>query len=229
MSSASHYQTLKVTRTATHEQIRRAYYEEARLWHPDRFAGKAAAEQARAETAMRAVNEAWRVLGDTERRRSYDAGLDAALRPDGGRPVEGVRTDGGVTRIDPRLLDPEFLRQRRQASVDYVDERHSVFLRYIPWFALAGLLMAIFVFTAYQGDDRPASTSPVTMAGPEIGVPAGACVRIIGGPSLLQVGCDTASAEGRVIGAHEPGGQCPAEITLREVELSNGITACLGA
>lgn len=175
---------------------------------------------------MREVNEAWRVLRDKNRRKHYDLSLEDP----GPAQRAGVTTGpDNVTRIDPRLLDPEFLDARRRASSDYIDNKSSAALRLVPWLALTALLVGIFIFTAYQGDDRPGTASTTTLAGPDLGVPANACVRIIGGPALLQIPC-TGVYDGRVIGAYEEGGTCPdPTVTIREIELSNGITACLGA
>ena len=46
-------------RRADQREIRRAYLDKARRWHPDRFSAKPAAEAERAEHEMRQVNEAW--------------------------------------------------------------------------------------------------------------------------------------------------------------------------
>jgi curved DNA-binding protein CbpA len=61
-----HYETLGVPRDATQEQIRSAYRRAARTAHPDREGGST--------ERMQAVNAAYEVLGDEERRRAYDAG-----------------------------------------------------------------------------------------------------------------------------------------------------------
>jgi molecular chaperone DnaJ len=58
------YAVLEVSPTATHEQVKRAYRQKAFVCHPDR-GGSA--------FRMKAVNEAWAVLGDPELRRQYDA------------------------------------------------------------------------------------------------------------------------------------------------------------
>lgn len=230
MSGPNHYKTLKVSPSATHAEIRRAYHAEARRWHPDRFSERSPADVKRADDSMRDVNEAWRVLRDESLRKRHDQELTE--RRSGTSAVgrsEGIRVGSdNVTRIDPRLLDPEFIKARREASSDYIDNRRSVVLRLAPWLGLASLLIGIFIFTAYQGDNRSA-TSASTLPGPDVGVPANACVRIIGGPQLLEIPC-TGVYDGRVIGAHEVGGTCPdPSLTIRTVELSNEITVCLGA
>ena len=59
-----HYATLGAGRGEAREEIERRYKRLARLHHPDRGGD---------EERMKAVNEAWRVLGDADARREYDA------------------------------------------------------------------------------------------------------------------------------------------------------------
>ena len=59
-----HYATLGAGRGEAREEIERRYKRLARLHHPDRGGD---------EEEMKAVNEAWRVLGDADARREYDA------------------------------------------------------------------------------------------------------------------------------------------------------------
>ncbi|MDH3684202.1 MAG: J domain-containing protein [Acidimicrobiia bacterium] len=223
---STHYEVLGVASTADHAEIRRAYYRAARRWHPDGFIGVPDAESERAELQMRRVNEAWEVLGEAESRRDYDrriGGSGAAVAGSG-----GIRNDDGVIRIDPRLLDPEFVAARRHAQFDEISNRSSAVLRVAPILALLGLLAVIFVYTAYaRGGGESATTT--TFPGPSLGtgIEAGTCVSVIGGPSLLARPCD-ANADGLMIGAREPDGVCPLG-TVRDVELANGAIACLAA
>ncbi len=219
-----HYAVLGVTRQAEHDRIRRAYLEAARRWHPDRHRSRSEAEAERAEEAMRRVNEAWEVLGNRERRAAYDREHLVDRPPPGARP--GMETVDGVTRIDPRLLDPEFLAARREAQVQQISGRSSIALRAAPLLAVLGLLAAILVFTAYARDAVSGPTSS-TVPGPSLGagIAANDCVVVTSGPALLEVPC-TSTADGRVIGARLPDGICP-PLTVRDVELSNGSIVCL--
>jgi hypothetical protein len=226
---ATHYEILGVTRQADHEQVRRAYLTAARRWHPDRHSGKPTAEAEQAERAMRRVNQAWSVLGDKASREAYDR----QLVPHGGYPgatgaSRGIRTDDGVTRVDPRLLDPDFLAARRDAQIHEISARTSVVLRAVPVLAVLGLLLGIFVFTAYARTPADTTTA-TTVPGPNLGagIAANDCVVVMSGPSLLEVPC-TANADGRVFGARLPDGVCPIG-TDREVELTNGAIVCLDA
>ena len=223
----THYEVLGVASTAAHEEVRQAYYRAARRWHPDQLASGSPSDADRAETQMRRVNEAWEVLGTTDRRTAYDRQLQGAATARR-TTTSGFTNDDGVIRIDPRLLDPDVLHARRHAQADEISNRSSAILRVAPVLALLGLLAAIFVFTAYARSGRgeaPATTFP----GPSLGagIESGVCVSVIGGPSLLARPCD-ANADGRVIGARQPDGTCPLG-TLREVELTNSAVACLGA
>jgi hypothetical protein len=221
-----HYRVLGVPREAEHHQIRRAYLDAARRWHPDRHGGETGDEAERAERAMRQVNEAWSVLGNRERRRAYDR-QRLPPAPGEGRAA-GVRTTDGVTRIDPRLLDPQFLAARREAQLDQISGRSSLALRAAPVLAVLGLLAAILVFTAYARDAVTPAT-PSTVPGPALGagIAADDCVVVTSGPALLEVPC-TASAEWRVVGARLPDGVCPLG-TVQDIELSNGSIVCLGS
>lgn len=175
---------------------------------------------------MRRVNQAWEILGDSYRRKTYDRELNGRSSFDA--PSGGIRVDDGVTRIDPRLLDPDFLEARRKAQIDDISTRSSVAIRVFPVLAVLTLLIGIFVFTAYASDQVRPST-PTTMVGPSLGtgIEANDCVDITTGPALLEVPC-TANADGQVIGAHLGDGVCPTA-TRTEIELSNGVFVCLAA
>lgn len=78
----SYYQVLGVGVDAELEEVRRAYYRKAQLFHPDRYAGAPEPDRRQAEAEMKAVNEAWNTLRDSEARRRYD--LDLGLTDAGG-------------------------------------------------------------------------------------------------------------------------------------------------
>jgi DnaJ-class molecular chaperone len=62
-----YYQALGVGDNATDEQIKRAYREIAKKFHPDRNPGDKAAEE-----RFKAASEAYETLGDKEKRAKYD-------------------------------------------------------------------------------------------------------------------------------------------------------------
>lgn len=223
---ATHYKTLGVTANASADEVRKAYLAAARRWHPDRFAGKSPLEAKQAEDRMRKLNEAWAVLGDGANRRRYDREL-AALASGATTVGEAVQSDGGVTRIDPRLLDPEFLAARRRLMEEDNDTRHSGVVRTITVLGFFGLLAGIFIFTAYANGSSgtaPTTTFPAPDLG--IGIDAGACVRQMSDGSLQERSCADLN-DGRVIGARELEGTCP-NGTVRELLLPNDLVVCLG-
>jgi len=223
---ATHYKTLGVSASASPEAVRKAYLDAARQWHPDRFASRPPLEAKQAEDRMRKLNEAWAVLGDRSTRRRYDEEL-AGLSQGATTVGDALRNDGGVTRIDPRLLDPDFLAARRQLAEDDLDVRHSGTLRVLTVLGFFGLLLGIFVFTAYANGSSgtaPTTTFPAPDLG--IGIDAGSCIRQMSDGSLQERSCDDLN-DGRVVGARELDGSCPA-FTVRELLLPNDIVVCLG-
>ena len=77
------YKTLGISETATPAEIKTAYRQLAKEYHPDeipeefrdRPLGKLA------EEAFRAIDQAYKVLSDPQRRQSYDEQLRTARRP----------------------------------------------------------------------------------------------------------------------------------------------------
>ena len=62
-----YYETLGVTKTATSDEIRKAFRKLARQHHPDVSKDKKGAEE-----KFKSINEAYEVLSDPEKRRKYD-------------------------------------------------------------------------------------------------------------------------------------------------------------
>lgn len=62
-----YYETLGVSKTASQDEIKKAFKKLARQYHPD-----VAKDQPDAEERFKTVNEAYEVLGDPEKRQKYD-------------------------------------------------------------------------------------------------------------------------------------------------------------
>ncbi len=77
-----YYELLGVPRDASHADIKRAFRQLARELHPD------VSEAPDAERRFRAVAEAYEVLSDPERRRTYDRFGHAGLRSGGYAPMD---------------------------------------------------------------------------------------------------------------------------------------------
>ena len=109
----NHYEILGVSPTATTDQIKKKYRELARKFHPDVVKDKALGQK-----IFTQVNQAYRVLGDPERRAQYDTTLRAdrdasapaptgpAGRPAPAPPGPSVRRAGGQARPPGRPRGP---------------------------------------------------------------------------------------------------------------------------
>ncbi len=79
-----YYKTLGVPRTATDDELRKAFRKLAREYHPDVAKNKATAEE-----KFKEINEAYEVLGDPEKRKKYDTLGQNWNQPGGFRPPPG--------------------------------------------------------------------------------------------------------------------------------------------
>jgi curved DNA-binding protein CbpA len=80
----SHLQTLGLEPGASREDVKKAYRDLSKVWHPDRFAGDPALQR-KAEEQLKAINEAYRQLESYEP--SPDQVAAGGVRPPSGRPM----------------------------------------------------------------------------------------------------------------------------------------------
>jgi curved DNA-binding protein CbpA len=65
MRAYTYYEILGVSHDASAAQIKRAFREKVKIYHPDKTPGVEG-------TRFRSIMEAWRVLSDPKKRREYD-------------------------------------------------------------------------------------------------------------------------------------------------------------
>lgn len=115
----SYYDTLGVDKTATQEQIKKAYRKLSMQYHPDKNGGD--------DAKFKEINEAYETLGDINKRKSYDMG---GSNFGGGNPFQGFESfDGNMSDIFNNIFGGGFGGFGRQTAKgpDYRVEIHISF------------------------------------------------------------------------------------------------------
>ena len=108
-----YYLILGVNPNASQEEIREAFRFKAFALHPDRFSQADAKVRRRAEEELKAINEAYAVLGDPLRRAEYDRRRAGSRERFSSPHMNDVRSNPAspqtVPRSGPRAVPPELL------------------------------------------------------------------------------------------------------------------------
>jgi DnaJ-class molecular chaperone len=80
-----YYDILGVSKSASTEEIKKAYRKQALEWHPDRHKE----DKEAAEKRFKEINEAYQVLSDPQKKAAFDQYGSAAFTPGGGNPFAG--------------------------------------------------------------------------------------------------------------------------------------------
>jgi len=73
--SCGHYEVLNLRRIASIDEVRQAYRELARQWHPDKHSHRSRDLQDRAHRRFERIRQAYDILSDEEAKHNYDATL----------------------------------------------------------------------------------------------------------------------------------------------------------
>jgi len=91
MQQKDYYKTLGVSEQASEDEIKKAYREFAKKYHPDRNPGDKSAEE-----KFKSASEAYDVLSDKKKRQQYDTMRKVGFNPNsGGNPFGGNPFGGG--------------------------------------------------------------------------------------------------------------------------------------
>lgn len=70
VANKSHYEALNISKTATHKEIKDAYYRLSMIYHPDKNKGSEEAAK-----NFRDITSAYEILGNVRQRKLYDSGF----------------------------------------------------------------------------------------------------------------------------------------------------------
>jgi hypothetical protein len=140
MSDANVYDVLGVKASASAAEIKSAYRELVKKYHPDLFAD--AGEKAEANAKLRQFNEAYAILGNAKRRRLYDQELAQKSQTRPRAPAAAAR---------PRTSDPP--RQARRPPPRRQTTRIPKLRLHFPkkWVGYAVAAMTLLVGLTYAG------------------------------------------------------------------------------
>jgi predicted Zn-dependent protease with MMP-like domain len=138
---ADNYAVLGVARDATPDELRHAYHRLAKLWHPDRFMAAPPALRERAERRTRALNAAYAVLGDLDRRAAYDL----RLPPPGAPHYPPAHSHPTPSPPAPSELGVRDVYHNGRATTEPADDGSGIFLG-----ALVGVIALVLILTALK-------------------------------------------------------------------------------
>lgn len=96
VTSEDFYKILGLAKTATEEDIKKAYKKQAIRWHPDKHQAKSEEDRKKAEEVFKKIGEAYETLSDKEKRVIYDRYGKEGLTPGSGASTGGSYFRGGA-------------------------------------------------------------------------------------------------------------------------------------
>ena len=135
MSDSDFYQILGVARSASADQIRSAYRELVKTYHPDLFLAPDA--KAQATEKLRIINEAYAVLGNPKRREKYDRRFVQI-------PKENPRARRAARRETPRVRPAGA--QRHINKLQLLKRALRFSKKRIAYLAVAVVVLLVFTY-----------------------------------------------------------------------------------
>ena len=149
MAKRDYYEVLEITKSASAEEIKKAFRKKAMQYHPDRNPGDKEAEE-----KFKEINEAYEVLSDPQKKDRYDRFGHAGVDPNAGfgggagelcirisgsgflynmvRIIAGTVMEAGSGARRPEDME-EILRARDRRSAGMTAEARGLFLRSIVY------------------------------------------------------------------------------------------------
>ncbi|KAK3721197.1 hypothetical protein RRG08_044207 [Elysia crispata] len=93
-----YYKILGVHKTASEDEIKRAYKKRALIHHPDRHSNDTADKQKEEEKKFKELGEAYSILSDSKKKARYDSGQD----------LDEMEGFGGFDNVDPNQIFQAF-------------------------------------------------------------------------------------------------------------------------
>ena len=137
----NYYEVLGVKNDASYDDVKRAWREKAKQWHPDKFLS--AEEKLKAHEKFIDVMEAYTVLIDVNRRIGYDSRMDGA-QPN--RPYVGYETASPV--YDQKEASDMYREILAETPWEFTKQTFTVLLLLIPggFFGVMTILLIVMLF-----------------------------------------------------------------------------------
>jgi len=118
----SHYEALNISKSATHKEIKDAYYRLSMIYHPDKNKGSEEAAK-----IFRDITSAYEILGNARQRKLYDSGANlnqnSSQYTTKQQPFETMYTKNDIYKTNTRSRDYNF-EQWSKAHYSNVFRRH---------------------------------------------------------------------------------------------------------
>ena len=88
----NYYEVLGISKEANYTEIKKAYREMAKKYHPDKYINENEKLKKEAEEKFKECSYAYEILSDSAKREVYDKGINKSKRMDFGKKVH-TRTD----------------------------------------------------------------------------------------------------------------------------------------